>query len=149
MSILIQEQIHSDLSFIIHTHNPISKNLDEVYIEVAVGLGETLASANQQGTPYRLMYNKKTEACEILAFANYSQGLYANKYSHEPESKLIDYSAIDFSKDPEQLIKLGRRLALVSLQIEKAYGNVPQDIEGAIVYESQSKYSIYIVQTRN
>ena len=47
MSVLIQEQIHSDLSFIIHTHNPISKNADEVYIEVAVGLGETLASANQ------------------------------------------------------------------------------------------------------
>ena len=46
MSVLIQEQIHSDLSFIIHTSNPISKNSDEVYIEIAVGLGETLASAN-------------------------------------------------------------------------------------------------------
>ncbi len=78
MSVLIQEQIHSDLSFIIHTQNPISKNTDEVYIEVAVGLGETLASANQQGTPYRLIYNKKTQNCEILAFANYSQGLFAN-----------------------------------------------------------------------
>ena len=77
MSVLIQEQIHSDLSFIIHTQNPISKNTDEVYIEVAVGLGETLASANQQGTPYRLIYNKKTQNSEILAFANYSQGLFA------------------------------------------------------------------------
>lgn len=47
MSVLIQGQIHSDLSFIVHTQNPISKNVDEIYIEVAVGLGETLASANQ------------------------------------------------------------------------------------------------------
>ena len=145
MSVLIQEQIHSDLSFIIHTQNPISKNADEVYIEVAVGLGETLASANQQGTPYRLMYNKKTEACEILAFANYSQGLYANLASHDPESKLIDYSAVEFSKDPRTLVSLGRRLALVSLYIERAYGNIPQDIEGAIVIDSKKSYKIYIV----
>lgn len=46
------------------------------------------------------MYNKKTKDCEILAFANYSQGLYANLASHEPESKLLDYSSVEFSKDP-------------------------------------------------
>ena len=46
MSVLIQQQIHSDFSFIIHTRNPVNQNSNEVYIEVAVGLGETLASAN-------------------------------------------------------------------------------------------------------
>ena len=46
MSVLIQEQIHSDFSFIVHTKNPVNQNINEVYIEVAVGLGETLASAN-------------------------------------------------------------------------------------------------------
>jgi hypothetical protein len=61
------------------------------------------------------MYNKKTKNCEILAFANYSYGLFANLASHEPESKLIDYSSVEFSKDPKTLMNLGRRLALVSL----------------------------------
>ena len=31
----------------IHTQNPVNKNPNEVYMEIAVGLGETLASANQ------------------------------------------------------------------------------------------------------
>ena len=50
----------------------MTKNSQEIYIELAVGLGETLASANQQGTPYRLIYNRQTGDCEVIAFANYS-----------------------------------------------------------------------------
>lgn len=46
MAVLIQQQILSEFSFIIHTCNPMTKNQNEVYIELAVGLGETLASAN-------------------------------------------------------------------------------------------------------
>jgi phosphoenolpyruvate synthase/pyruvate phosphate dikinase len=53
--------IDSEFSFIIHSTNPINDNKDEVYMELAVGQGETLASANQTGTPYRMIYNKKTK----------------------------------------------------------------------------------------
>ena len=92
MSVLIQKQIHSDFSFVIHTCNPMTKKPEEVYIEIAVGLGETLASANQSGTPYRLVYNRRTSKVDVLSFANYSRGLFANERGTDPASPLIDYS---------------------------------------------------------
>ena len=117
MSVLIQQQIHSDFSFVIHTRNPVNQNPNEVYIEVAVGLGETLASANQSGTPYRLIYRRDTDACEVVAFANYSHGIFATMRGTEPDKQIIDYSKIQFSTEVEQLELLGKRLARVSLEI--------------------------------
>ena len=135
----------------------MNQSVNEVYIEVAVGLGETRASANQQGTPYRLIYRRDQNICEVLSFANYSHALYASARGLEPESTLIDYSQVVFSVDVEQLELLGRRLGRVSIEIERELGGAPQDIEGAIVVDqnmnSKGKvpvtYQIYIVQTRN
>eukprot|EP00347_Sterkiella_histriomuscorum_P002420 403368223 len=150
MSVLIQQQIHSDFSFIIHTQNPMNNNQNEIYIEVAVGLGETLASANQQGTPYRLCFNKTTQEAHILSFANYSMGLFAQKGQKEAEERLVDYGTIQYSQDPQTLIQLGKQLGQVGQAIESSYGGHAQDIEGAIVYEGQTKTpKIYVVQTRN
>jgi len=135
MSVLIQQQIHSDFSFVIHTRNPVNQNANEVYIEVAVGLGETLASANQSGTPYRLIYRRVADECEVMAFANYSYGLFAAINGTEPENQIIDYSKIQFSTEVEQLELLGKRLGRVSLEIERELGGSPQDIEGAVVID--------------
>ena len=41
-------------------------------IELAVGLGEVLTSAVEEGSPYRLIYNKDTKEVTILEFANFS-----------------------------------------------------------------------------
>ena len=46
MAILIQEQIDAAYSFILHTKDPFSTDSQGIYAEVAVGLGETLASGN-------------------------------------------------------------------------------------------------------
>mmetsp|Transcript_31201 Transcript_31201/g.47784 ORF Transcript_31201/g.47784 Transcript_31201/m.47784 type:complete len:99 (-) Transcript_31201:242-538(-) len=46
MAVLVQRMVDSEFSFIIHTTNPVTDNANEVYIELAVGQGETLASAN-------------------------------------------------------------------------------------------------------
>lgn len=135
MSVLIQQQIHSDFSFVIHTKNPVNQNTNEVYIEVAAGLGETLASANQSGTPYRLIYRRDADECEVMAFANYSYGLFAAINGTEPENQIIDYSKIQFSTEVEQLELLGKRLGRVSLEIERELGGSPQDIEGALVID--------------
>ncbi|CDW77583.1 water chloroplastic-like [Stylonychia lemnae] len=148
MSVLIQQQIHSEFSFIIHTQNPVNKNQNEVYIEVAVGLGETLASANQSGTPYRISYDKKTEVVNVLSFANYQNGLFANKSEISGIERVLDYSKIEYSSDPTQLLSLGRLLGMIGERIESAYSGQAQDIEGAIVFENSAP-KIYIVQTRN
>jgi hypothetical protein len=42
---------------------------------MAKGLGETLASANQQGTPWRFTFHKKTKEVSVLSYANYSNEL--------------------------------------------------------------------------
>ena len=73
--------VNSQFCFVIHTTNPVTDNGNEVYIELAVGQGETLASANQSGTPYRLIFNKQTKEVEIILFANYSYGLYGSRDS--------------------------------------------------------------------
>ena len=47
MGVLVQEMVDARYSFIMHSRNPINDCSHEVYIELAVGQGETLASANQ------------------------------------------------------------------------------------------------------
>ena len=47
-------------------------------IEIASGLGEVLASAVEEGNPYRLTYNKKTKKVSIHEFANFSYSIQAD-----------------------------------------------------------------------
>ncbi len=46
MAVLIQHQVMADYSFVVHTRDPVQKTKDYLSIEIAVGLGETLASGN-------------------------------------------------------------------------------------------------------
>jgi len=46
MAVLVQRMIEAEFAFIIHTTNPVNDDPNQVYIEIAVGQGETLASAN-------------------------------------------------------------------------------------------------------
>lgn len=58
MGVLVQKMISPKLAFIAFSNNPITRDANEVYIEMCVGMGETLASAGQPGTPYRFSYAK-------------------------------------------------------------------------------------------
>jgi phosphoglucan,water dikinase len=77
MAVLIQRMLAPDYAFVIHTINPLNLNPAEVYIELVVGLGETLVSASTQGTPYRLISDKAAGTVTTQAFANFSHGLLA------------------------------------------------------------------------
>ena len=51
-----------------------------IYAELAVGLGETLASANQPGLPYKISTSSKSDVeggvqVTIGSFANYSKAI--------------------------------------------------------------------------
>jgi hypothetical protein len=90
MAVLIQPVILDlEYSFVLHTRDPISKS--GTVVELAVGQGETLASANMPGQPYRVLI---TEDAKIETFAN---------YSFKASAEMIDYSKIDFSNNPEML----------------------------------------------
>lgn len=145
MAILVQRMIDSEVSFIIHSVNPITEDPSQVYIELAIGQGETLASANQSGTPYRLIYDKKNEAVQLVAFASYSYGLFANQVSTGLAKRCIDYTQIPFHTNPNDLLSLGAHLGEIACLIEARFGGEPQDIEGCIDGENET----YIVQSRN
>ncbi len=141
MAVLIQKMLTPDFSFIMHTVNPISHNADEVYLELAVGLGETLASGSMGGTPYRMVCNKHTGKIGMLSFANYSHAIWPDAEGGLFQ-KRVDYSRVNLSKDLDHRNTLGVRLMKIGRFVEDAFGH-PQDIEGAIVGND-----IYLVQSR-
>ena len=123
-----------------HSRDPFSEDEESVYGEVAVGLGETLASGNQSGTPYRLSANGKSS--DIKSFANYSEAVVPGG------TNKVDYTSIILSVEPTKLTNLGLRFGRIAKKIEKAYDGVAQDIEGALAADESGDYKVYIVQSR-
>ncbi len=144
MAVLIQELVTPDLSFILHTVNPLTGNHEEAVAELAVGLGEVLASASVPGVPYRLTCNRKSGAATLSACATFSIALRPARENNPSRviEERINYSRVALSADPGAAPQLGQRLAQVAAFLEAKLGQ-PQDVEGACVGED-----VYIVQAR-
>jgi phosphoglucan,water dikinase len=141
MAVLIQQMLVPEFSFVMHTANPTTHNPDEVYVELAVGLGQTLASVEQPGTPYRMTCNRYTARVQMLAFASFSHALWPDSEGGLIR-KPLDYSSIELSKDKGFRDYLGRRLGAIGRFVEGRLGR-PQEIEGMV-----SGDTIYLVQAR-
>jgi len=141
MAVIVQQMIAPEYSFVLHTANPLSRSAEEVYAEIAVGLGETLASAAARGTPYRLVCNKKSGEVQTLAFANFSHALRADAKGGVGR-ELLDYSRISLTREADSRRDLGRQLAAIGSRIEENVGKA-QDVEGAIMGNK-----IFLVQSR-
>lgn len=141
MAVLIETMVDPELSFIIHSADVATGRRDWAQIELAVGLGETLASAAQPGTPYRIRCEYGSGVCSVSGYANYSLALQAVPNRGVYEQRL-DYSEIPLSRDLTLAPVLGARLAEITRYIEDAQGE-PQDIEGVV-----KEGKIYIVQSR-
>jgi phosphoglucan,water dikinase len=141
MAVLIQQMLAPELSFVLHTSNPISRNASEVYVEVAVGLGETLVSGSTRGTPYRLVCDKRSGAVRVAAFASFSQALFPSG-GGGVKREIVDYSQVPLTRDARTRQELGGRLGAIGAWVEEALKQ-PQDIEGAVM-----NGEIYLVQSR-
>jgi len=141
MAVLIQQIIMPEYSFIMHTVNPLNLNLSEVYVELAVGLGETLASGAERGTPYRMVCNKKTGDARMFSFANFSNAVWPDEAGGTLR-KTVDYSKAGLSVAPALRKTLGRRLSSIGRFVQDSFG-MPQDIEGVITGDD-----IFLVQAR-
>jgi len=151
MGVLVQPMV--SLKGCSHAFLALSKDVgagdnDSVYIEVCIGLGETLASAKEPGTPYRLRVSKKEpHKVTILALANYSFGLHAGTEGDEsPERKRLNYAKERLSTDQQYLEKLAQDVAKVATDVENSYGT-PVDMEG-VVLEQQAGREVHLVQAR-
>jgi phosphoglucan,water dikinase len=141
MAVLIQQMLVPEFSFIMHTVNPINYDRDELYVELAVGLGQTLASGKAPGVPYRMVCHKYTGEVRMLAFASFSHALWSDLVGNLM-GKTIDYSKIELSRDGAFRDRLGSRLGAIGRFVEDSLGR-PQDIEGLVLGEE-----IYLVQAR-
>ena len=145
MAVLVQELLSPELSFVLHTVSPIDQDKTVVQAEIAVGLGETLASGTR-GTPWRLAANKFDGTVKTLAFANLSEQMMVKDTDGEADrsvvKEVVDYSKQALSTDPEFRHRVGQCLATVGFFLESHFG-VPQDVEGCIIGKD-----VYIVQAR-
>ncbi|XP_024402326.1 phosphoglucan, water dikinase, chloroplastic [Physcomitrium patens] len=145
MAVLVQELLSPELSFVLHTVSPIDQDKNVVQAEIAVGLGETLASGTR-GTPWRLAANKFDGTVKTLAFANFSEQMMvkggANVADGSVVKAVVDYSNQRLSVDTEYRQQIGQYLATVGFFLEKHFG-VPQDVEGCVIGKD-----VYIVQAR-
>jgi phosphoenolpyruvate synthase/pyruvate phosphate dikinase len=141
MAVLIQEMVAPELCFVMHTADPLTGDRDQAWVELAVGLGETLVSARQPGTPYRLVCRHASGETRLEACASFSLALEPAPQGGAREER-IDYSQVALSADPSRAQQLGRQLAKVAAYLERELGG-PQDVEGAIVGDT-----IHLVQTR-
>ena len=153
MAVMIQEMAPSTLSFVLHTratsriHAADADDAADVSpvleAEIAVGLGETLASG-ARGSPWRLEVDQATGTVRTVAFASVGEALRLLK--HAPHlgvtAETVDYSKQPLTVDASARAALGLRLAAIGAALEAEYG-APQDVEGAVVGDD-----VFIVQSR-
>jgi alpha-glucan,water dikinase len=170
MGVLIQRVIPADYSFIIHTHNPISGNENEILSEIVVGLGETLAH-NSPGTPLCVVSTKKGPTHTIVSYPSKNKalfdsdqgeslivrsdsndedlpdfagaGLYDSFFINKPTHSFVQYDKekLFWYKDFQHF--MFDSIVRIAEEVEDIM-KFPQDIEG--IY---SDSSFYVVQTRN
>ena len=93
----LQELVAPELSFVLHTAHPLSRDPNLLVAEIAVGHGETLASG-MRGTPWRLQVHKTTGEVTALALANMSEALMVDE-SGDANGKLVKVK-VDYSAQP-------------------------------------------------
>lgn len=69
MSVLVMRTIPAEEAFVIHTTNPLTNELDQVYAEACDGLGEALVG-DFAGQGLAFSYSKTNSSCEVLAYPN-------------------------------------------------------------------------------
>ena len=148
MSVIIMQMTEPVFSYVIHTINPVNKNENEIYIELAIGLGETLAQSNQKGAPYRLIYNRKEDKLNILNLSSYNYEL--EKKTNKV--KIIEYRKQDLTINEDFINNVGKTLGKIGITIEENVSNdncrIYQDIEGNYVKIGNQLNYYFIVQTR-
>eukprot|EP00928_Gymnodinium_smaydae_P050054 TRINITY_DN3366_c0_g6_i1.p1 TRINITY_DN3366_c0_g6~~TRINITY_DN3366_c0_g6_i1.p1 ORF type:complete len:1786 (+),score=300.32 TRINITY_DN3366_c0_g6_i1:41-5359(+) len=148
MGVLVQpmaSRVGRCYAFIAFSKDAVANNDNAVYMEICVGLGETLASANEPGTPYRLVVAKDASgSVKIQSLASFSYGL--QDMPGGPKQVRIDYSKERLSNDETYLRGVAQDIAKIAVGVEKGYG-LPMDMEG-IVLEQDGGREIHLVQAR-
>ncbi|MBN1607566.1 MAG: hypothetical protein JW940_13095 [Polyangiaceae bacterium] len=153
MAVLVQTLVPAQYAFVLHTVDPVSRDANQLYGELVLGLGETLVG-NHPGRALSFRANKAGGAAAIVAYPSKSYalrgqglifrsdsngedletyagaGLYDSVTSKPCERELIDYGNAPLLWDDEHRAEVLRVIVELGLEAEQALG-LPQDVEGA------------------
>lgn len=159
MAVLIQEMVRSEWSFVAFSRDPVGHG-EDVYVEMAVGMGETLASASCDGSPFRFRIDRAKWKVDELSFGSYSEAFVVKdevtggteEQSMGLTKKVVDYSQERLSNDAEWRDEVVRRIAKTVVRLEKAFKG-PQDVEGAVtvvpaMVGKAGETHVHVVQAR-
>ncbi len=136
MAVIVQTFIPADISGIIFTTNPLTKNPEECVIEASWGLGEMIVSG--QITPDHFVI-EKTNRNISTELGNKQSALFWNAKANELQHKpVFPFWQKNTTLSNEQIF----RLTEIGLELENGFGH-PVDIEWAIYQDD-----IYILQSR-
>ncbi|KAL8426398.1 hypothetical protein Efla_006230 [Eimeria flavescens] len=150
MAVLVQELMPVRYSFVLHTKNPFSQDADELYGEIAPGLGEVIVG-NVAGRALGWTQKRKGEPT-VVAFPSKSIALTCEPClifrsdSNGEDLEGFAGAGLFESVTAEKTMWLPLcywRQRLVGVLVEEVYGE-PQDIEGVVIGED----TIALVQTR-
>lgn len=135
LAVVVQEMVASDVAGVLFTVNPVTNNKDEMFVNAAYGLGESVVSGRVTPDTFRvarrrfrvLEQTRGTKATRIDMTGGGTAE--SNTAPTERERLSVDDSAL-------------RRLSALGEKVEKYYG-APQDIEWAI-----ANGQLYLLQTR-
>ncbi len=130
MAVLLQPMIVADYAFVLHTWHPVTRRRGQVYIEVAVGMGETLVRGDDPGAPYRMVSDLATGEVSVLSYASWSTARTPGGAGALNRIR-VRYDRERLSARLGELEELGRQLGAVGRLVEDSFG-APQDIEGVI-----------------
>ncbi len=139
MAVLIQPVVPADLSFIMVTRSPFDAR--EITIELAFGLGETLASAVSEGSPFRVHVQRQGTQVRLAAHSSYVEAKVMQD-NGRVEQTLVNPAQIRFGEDRAWRESVLMRLREVALGLEDELGG-PQNVEGAWVGDD-----LWLVQSR-
>ena len=132
MAVLVEPVVPAELSFVMATRSPLDTG--EAYVELAVGLGETLCAPTVGGSPYRLRIRRGDRSHRLTAHASYPDALVVGP-GGRTERRVARYPEIAWQS-------LAERLGGLAELFESALGG-PQDVEGAVVGDE-----LWVVQSR-
>jgi len=165
VAVLIQEVVEAEYAFVIHTVNPLNHKQDELYVEVVLGLGETLVG-NYPGRALSFTCSKTDGQSNVLAYPSKSIGLYggglifrsdsnaedlagyagAGLYDsvllQPPHETTVDYTGNPLVWDAGVRTEFFGQIARAGSIVEQIFGS-PQDIEGVF-----ANGRIHVVQSR-
>ena len=165
MAVLVQTLVPAEYAFVLHTVDPVSRDANELYGELVLGLGETLVG-NHPGRALSFRANKAGGRAAVVAYPSKSYalrgeglifrsdsngedletyagaGLYDSVTTKPCEPELIDYGNAPLLWDSGHCAELLRGIVELGLEAEQAFGR-PQDVEGAWMAGN-----VYLLQSR-